>query len=276
MKDPELLPEGLQAFVLRLSARRYSPNTIKTYQQQLLHFAHRLEGRGLDAATSEDISSYLSTKESLHSKRTAINALRCYYQADYERLGINHVQRPPTEQAPDILSKEEVCSLLQSCDNLKHKAMFMCAYGMGLRVSEIVHLKLSDINLRKQLVQILVDGKTTRKIPLPSLLRDTLRDYIQSHSPQSWLFEGYQQGQPCTVRAVQQAIKSCIKKAQLRDNITVQSLRHSFAVHLLEKGTDVALLQALLGHKDPKTTKNYNAFTAINRRAIRSPLEELK
>ena len=187
------------------------------------------------------------------------------------------VDRPRKERTlPEVLSEEEVSNLLHVTQNLKHKAILMTIYSAGLRVGEAIALKIKDID--SQRMQIRVEqskGKKDRYTLLSTKTLEVLRQYVKIYKPKVWLFEGQDGGQ-YSERSIQALLKQSLQKTSIKKRVTVHTLRHSFATHLLEHGTDLRYIQALLGHESSKTTEIYTHVTTKGFQLIQSPLDRLK
>ena len=178
-------------------------------------------------------------------------------------------------QLPKHISQRDIKKLFATVTNAKHSVMLKLCYGMGLRVSEIVNLKISDIDSGN--MQVLIEqakGKKDRYVNLPESILDDLRSYYKEYRPGKYLFEG-QSGGKYSVRSVQQVFKSAMIKAKINKEVGIHGLRHSFATHLLENGTDISYIQNLLGHNDIKTTMRYTRVAKKNLKNIKSPLDNL-
>jgi len=176
---------------------------------------------------------------------------------------------------PKALSTHDIKKMLGTIDNQKHELLLKMTYGMGLRVSELVNLKITDIDSKR--MQVLISqskGKKDRYVNLPESVLDLLRKYYLQYKPKYYLFEGQYGGQ-YSVRSVQAVFKKAMQKAKINKKIGVHSLRHSYATHLIEQGTDIRFVQELLGHKEIKTTMIYTGLTDITKRKIKSPLDNL-
>jgi integrase/recombinase XerD len=159
--------------------------------------------------------------------------------------------------------------------NLKHSTMLKLCYGMGLRVSEIVNLKITDIDSKNGQVFIeRAKGKKDRYVNLPESILEQLRRYYVHYRPRQYLFEG-QSGEQYSIRSAQQVFKSALRKANINKEIGIHGLRHSFATHLLENGTDIKFIQELLGHNDIKTTLRYTHVGRQSLKNVKSPLDRL-
>lgn len=154
--------------------------------------------------------------------------------------------------------------------------MLILAYSSGLRVGEVVRLKLQDIDSDRGMIHVRkAKGKKDRYVPLSSIAQKTLNLYRQNFEPRNWLFEGQRTGRHLTERSVQKTIQRAVKEAGILKHVTMHTLRHSFATHLLEDGTDLRYIQELLGHSRPETTMRYTQVAKTNARNIRSPLDNI-
>jgi site-specific recombinase XerD len=186
------------------------------------------------------------------------------------------IPRPKTpKQLPKMLSKAEIKKVFKATENSKHLLMLQLCYGMGLRVSEIVALKIEHINSEAMLVMIEgAKGKKDRYTNLPESVLPLLRNYYKEYIPKNYLFEG-QYGGAYSTRSVQLVFKNAMKKAKVNKTIGIHGLRHSYATHLIESGADIRLLQELLGHNSVKTTQIYTHITDVSKSKVKSPLDFL-
>lgn len=275
----------LPAMEQHLKLKAYSPSTIRTYLQEMTHLLGMLKNIPADDLTPEHLKRYmlycsqeLKLKENtLHSR---INALKYYYEQVLHREKFFwEIPRPKKAmQLPKILSEGEMGRIFKSIENIKHKAIVFTAYSAGLRVSEVVHLKIKDIDSSRMTLFIeKAKGKKDRIVNLSPLLLDILRSYIRLSKPKPkiYLFEGDIPGEPYSIRSAQQIFHDSKKRAGINKEISFHGLRHSFATHLLEKGVDIRYIKDILGHFDIKTTERY---THVSRRMlvnIVSPLDDL-
>jgi integrase/recombinase XerD len=277
--------QHLKNFMQMLHLKAYSPNTQRTYRGEFISFLQTLkntDAASFDTARLKDYLQYCSiqlklSENTIHSR---MNALKFFYeQCLYREKLFWEIPRPKKPyQLPKLLNEDELARLFNALTNKKHKAMLFTAYSAGLRVSEIVNLKLADIDSKR--MQILVQhakGKKDRYVTLSPVLLDILRAYIktQKKPPQEYLFESdYNQG-PYPIRTVQQIFQIARHKAQIKKDVGIHSLRHSFATHLLDKGTDIRYIKDLLGHFNIKTTERYLHVSKQKLVNIISPLDEL-
>ena len=176
---------------------------------------------------------------------------------------------------PKFINAQDIKKMFEVTENRKHNLILKLCYGMGLRVSEIVNLKIRDIDSKN--MQVLVErakGKKDRYVNLPESVLDALRTYYKEYKPKEYLFEG-QYGGKYSLRSVQNVFKAALKKANINKQVGIHSLRHSFATHLLEAGTDISYIQQLMGHNDIKTTLIYAEVGKKNLKNVKSPLDSL-
>jgi len=207
-----------------------------------------------------------------------MNAIKFYFEQvlHREKFFFEEIPRPKKMSSlPKILSKNDIVKIFSKVDNPKHLLMLKLCYGMGLRVSEIVNLKISDIDSRRMLVHIEnAKGKKDRYVTLPSSILDDLRNYYRVYRPKIYLFEG-QYGGHYAIRSVQTVFKNAMLKANINKSVGIHGLRHSYATHLLECGTDMFFIQKLLGHSNIKTTEIYAKVSNRQLGNIKSPLDDL-
>ena len=206
-----------------------------------------------------------------------VNAVKLYFSAiQHKKIDVELIHRPRREKVlPNVLSKEEVKAILDAPYNLKHRAMLAMIYSCGLRRGELLSLTKFDIDSKRMVVIIrMAKGKKDRIVPLsPKILR-LLRDYYKSYTPKEFLFEG-QGGGKYSEKSLENVFKQSLLKANNKKPVTLHWLRHSYATHLLESGTDLRYIQDLLGHKSSKTTEIYTHVSTKNIQNIRSPFDDL-
>ncbi len=269
----------------RLSLKAYSRSTIKTYLNEMAQLIQAIDPVSADVLTPEHLRRYLVycfeklklSENTLHSR---INALKFYYEQVLLREKFFYeIPRPKKRlQLPKLLNEKELSALFNSLKNRKHKAMLFTAYSAGLRVSEIVHLKIVHIDSGR--MQILIEqakGKKDRYVNLSPVLLDILRQYIKTYQPRPliYLFESEQTLTAYPVRTVQQIFSNAKHKAGIQKDVGIHSLRHSFATHLLDKGTDIKYIKDLLGHFNIRTTERYLHVSKKQLVNIGSPFDDL-
>jgi integrase/recombinase XerD len=271
-----LLTRYCQGIVLK----RYSPQTLKNYRQAFQAFlAYHTPRLPLDLS-HQDVLNYLEQRiqagVSESYQNLIINAIKFYYEhVENQPRQVYALPRPkPPRLNPKVLSKEEVKALLLHTENAKHRAMLMLAYGLGLRMSEVLALTPTDIDAKRMALYVRGGkGKKDRDLPLPESLLVLLREQYRQFRPVTYLFEGQTPGEPYSNRSLQQVVTQAAVRAGIRRPVTLHMLRHSYATHLLEAGTDIRIIQDLLGHSSIKTTEIYT-HVALNKRPS-SPLTEL-
>lgn len=275
--------QHILAFKNYLNYRRYSPNTIKTYSEALNCFFHFYENRSVESLNIDDIihfnSAYILKKNlSASYQSQVINAIKLFYRNRFNKImEVDGIQRPRREKRlPNVLSKEEVKAILECPVNLKHRAMLSLIYACGLRRSELLNLILKDIQSDRNLLFIRQSkGKKDRVVPLSAKLISLLREYYKAYRPKIWLFEGQEVGEKYSERSIQLVLNQAVQKAKINKPVSLHWLRHSYATHLLESGTDLRYIQELLGHSSSKTTEIYTHVSNKNLQQIRSPFDDL-
>ena len=277
--------EALQQFGRQLVLKGYSPSTMKTYTNEFTQFLHLIKekpAKELSVSRLKDYFEYCYSRLHLseNTMHSRINALKFYYE---QVLGRDkffwEIPRPKKHLIlPKVLGEEELRRLFEAAPNLKHKAILFAAYSAGLRVSEVINLRLQDIDReRKQLFVYCSKGKKDRYVALSPLLLDVLESYYRMWKPKpsNYLFEGDEPGMPYSIRSAQIIFHNAKIKAGVSKSISFHGLRHSFATHMLEKGVDVKYIKEILGHFNIKTTERYlhvKRETLVN---IVSPLDAL-
>ena len=272
----------LEAMQRKLEIGRYSYSTLRVYTNALKQFLLRFAEKCPTDISAEDIETYqheLSLKSTVSNSylNQVVNAVRYYYKdvlGDAQR--VKFIERPRSERKlPNVLSEEEVTAILRSVENLKHQCILMLIYSAGLRLGELLALRRTDIIPdRGQILIRGAKGKKDRISLLSPKLLEKLDHYLQEYRPKEFLFEG-QNGGMYSAASVQKIFKEAKAKAGITAPASVHTLRHSFATHLLEKGTDLRYIQTLLGHSSSKTTEIYTHVGTKALGNIRSPLEDL-
>jgi site-specific recombinase XerD len=233
--------------------------------------------------SNEDIRRYILhqiEKENLSAGtiNQSINALRFLYVEIVKRpMVLGDIHRPQKgKRLPVVLSLDEVKNIFDSLGNIKHRVMLMLTYSAGLRVSEVVHLRPEDIDSKRKLIHVHEGkGKKDRYTILSDSVLEGLRVYWKVHKPKKWLFEGQTEGEPYSIRSAQRVFECAAEKAGIGKDVSIHSLRHSFATHLLEQGTDIRFIQELLGHSSVKTTEIYTHVSRRHIASIRSPIDQI-
>lgn len=271
--------EALSKAAEELRLRRYSPRTRKTYLHHLRHFLDastvRIEDLGTEHARRYLIGlveAGLST--AYHTQ--AVSAIRFFFEHVLGRpRPTADVPRPRKERKlPVVLDRSDVLRLLAALDNPKHRALAMVVYSSGLRVSEAVRLRVHDIDAQRSLIRVRGGkGRKDRYTLLSTRALEALRQYARTHRLTDWLFPGARPGRHLSARSAQHIIAQARTRAGIIAHATPHTLRHSFATHLLESGTDIRYIQQLLGHASTRTTEIYTHVSNRELGRIRSPLD---
>jgi integrase/recombinase XerD len=267
------------AYLDHLRRRRYSGHTIKNYCYHLELFLDYTQGAAIDDTIITSYIDYLASEKGVSPafQHMALNAVR-YLVVHILGISMPKVAlRPKKERAlPMVLSAGEVAKIISVTANIKHRLAILLIYSGGLRVSEAVGLKLRDIDYDRKIITIKKGkGKKDRQVPLSEKLEKMISLYLREYKPSCYLFEG-QRGGKYSVKSIQTLFhKSCIH-AGIQKPATVHSLRHSYATHLLEAGTDLRIIQELLGHSSSKTTEIYTHVSRRTIAGIRSPADDLE
>ncbi|HYQ87688.1 MAG TPA: site-specific tyrosine recombinase/integron integrase [Bacteroidota bacterium] len=289
MGETKKLPENAAGFFetvrRELRLRNYSHKTIKAYLSCLRSFVRHFHPRHPRELTNDDVRKYLLhlievKGHAVGTVNQVINALRFLYVKLYEKpFVIGSLPRPRREtKLPDVLSEDEVKRLFQSVINLKHRTMLMLAYASGLRVSEVVRVRIEDIDGDRGLLHIRdAKGKRDRFTVFPGSLRQQLAAYWRQYrlGKSGWLFPGQTIDRHIAERSIQAVVERALKTAGISKPVSMHTLRHSFATHLLEHGTDLRYIQDLLGHQSVRTTQIYTHVSQKALGKIRSPLDFL-
>lgn len=274
---------GLKQFERQLKSARYSENTIKSYTDALRVFLKFNNDKLISEITEQDVVNFnndyiIKNKLSISWQNQAINAIKHYLRMqDDRKLSPDLISRPRREKTlPNILSKEEVKSILEALYNNKHRMMLTLIYACGLRRGELIKLKMEDIDKDRGVVIIRqAKGKKDRIVPISEKLINMLRDYYKQYRPINWLFEGQVKGEPYDERSLASAFKKALSASGVKKPATLHWLRHSYATHLMESGTDLRLIQELLGHKSSKTTEIYTHVSTRSIQQIKSPFDDM-
>ena len=283
--EPPISQEALQQieqFKKRLNAMRYSESTVKTYGEALKSFLSFFKQKPIDEITNHDLNTYnqefiLKNHLSASYQNQIVNAIKLYFGTIQERkIEIDKIERPRKEQhLPNVLSKEEIKMILYAPSNLKHKTMLTVIYSCGLRRSELLNLKPADIDSKRGVIIIRqAKGKKDRIVPLSTKVLAMLRDYYVAFKPKRWLFEG-QNGGPYDERSLSNVLKQALAKTTIKRPVSLHWLRHSYATHLLESGTDLRYIQEILGHNSSRTTELYTHVSTKSLRNVKSPFDDL-
>jgi len=273
--------EIIERFYKHLVIEDYSKQTIKSYSSALKLFLEFVEILNLDQITEKEIQDYLyycknKKNYSFSAMKQAIASIRYLYlkvllKPPPQSLSIE-LRKP--NQLPIVLSKKNVVKLINATSNLKHKTILLLIYSAGLRLGELLNLKLGDIDSETMKIHIRQSkGKKDRYIMLSENALKLLREYYKLYKPKDYIIEG-QKGGKYSPKSVQNIFKAALKKAGIKKKATVLTLRHSFATHLLDEGTDIRYIQELLGHRKLETTQIYTHVSSHSINKIKSPADD--
>ncbi len=263
-----------------LELKNLSPRTRSCYLTWMRSFAFHFH-RSPDELGDQEIREYLhhliqEKKASQSGVSQAYSALKFFYETTLKRdwNGFRIPRVKMGKKLPVVLSREEVQAIFSATGNLKHRALLMTIYSAGLRVSEVVHLRVSDLDSQRMVIRVeRGKGQKDRYTLLAQRTLEVLRDYWREYRPQGWLFPGKPATEPLSVSAVQRVFAVVLLRAGIKKPASVHTLRHSFATHLLEDGTDLYHIQRLLGHTSPKTTTVYLHLSRKDLGSVTSPLD---
>jgi integrase/recombinase XerD len=279
-------PEGiiqLHKFTQWLASRRYSLSTIKVYAEALKSFLVFYREKPIQEISNEDVIIYtneyiLKNNLSASYQNQIVTAIKLYFSSIREtKIDIEKIHRPKRAKVlPNVLSKEEVKWILEAHSNMKHRMMLSLIYSCGLRCGELLALQPIHIDSKRNIVLVKnAKGKKDRIVPLSLKILVLLRDYYTLYRPEKYLFEGQLKGQAYDSRSLQQVLKQALQKTGIKKPVTLHWLRHSYATHLLESGTDLRYIQELLGHSSSKTTEIYTHVSTKSIQQIKSPFDDL-
>jgi integrase/recombinase XerD len=290
LKANEILPglnadhvEKIKVFMNWMRSRRYSESTIGTYTDVLKTFLRFYNHKNVSEISNEDLIEFnnvyiIKNKLSSSFQNQVVNAVKLFYRAvELRKMEVELIYRPKTEHLlPNVLSKEEIKAILNAHNNIKHRAMLTLIYSCGLRRSELLNLKLSDIDSKRGLVVIKkAKGKKDRIAPLSSKVLTLLREYFVACRPKEWLFEGQGGNGQYDERSLGNVLKQALEKCKITKPVSLHWLRHSYATHLLESGTDLRYIQEILGHSRSRTTEIYTHVSDNSIRKVNSPFDNL-
>ncbi len=265
-----------------LKLKNFSSNSIKNYKSRLISFISFFSQKDIRYLSKRDLKKYFRyctvvRNYSVSTLKQQLNFIKLFFQTVYEKkLDLDFVKNLNKEyKLPTVLNSEEITRILHCNLNLKHKLIIATIYSCGLRLQETVDLKISNIDTEKKIIRINQSrGNNFREIMLSEKLIAMIKNYRKIYEPKVWLFENPYGQQYCT-RNIQLLFKRALKKAGVNQAFSVYSLRHSFALHLLESGTDVKYIQKLLGHNNIKSTQIYTYICRNSIKEIKSPLDRL-
>ena len=273
----------IEKFKQWLLSKRYSPSTIKTYSEALKSFLIFYREKPIAEISNEDVIVFnndyiLKNNLSASYQNQTVNAIKLFFQTIRNtKMLVDKIHRPKRSKVlPNVLSKEEIKSILNAHSNIKHKMMLSLIYSCGLRCGELLALKPVHIDSKRNIVLLKNSkGQKDRIVPLSPFILEMLREYYKLFKPKTYLFEGQEVGNPYSDKSLQSVLKQALIKAGIKKPVTLHWLRHSYATHLLESGTDLRYIQELLGHNSSKTTEIYTHVSTKSIQQIKSPFDDL-
>ncbi|MBT3302690.1 MAG: site-specific integrase [Bacteroidetes bacterium] len=273
------IPEEFEKLLIR---KRYSPQTIKVYKSSFIEFLSYYATKKPEDLTESDIRDYQDylvnkRKISISTQNQAINAIKFYYEQVLKHEKRNYwIDRPKKGRSlPNIISEQEVLRLINATNNLKHKCIIVTLYSSGVRISELLNLRIQDISFDKSIIFVKAGkGKKDRITILSHKTAVLIKEYLHVFKPKYWLFEGPRHLQYSST-SINSIIKKSALKAGITKKVTAHTLRHSFATHLMEQGVDTLYIQKLLGHNSPLTTAIYAFVSKKSLINIISPFDRI-
>jgi integrase/recombinase XerD len=275
--------EQIEKFKQWMRSKRYSESTISTYSEALKSFLLFYREKPVVEINNEDVIIYnneyiLKNKLSASYQNQIVNAIKLFFMTVRgTKIEVDKIHRPKRAKLlPNVLSKEEIKLILNAHSNIKHKMMLSLIYSCGLRCGELLALQPVHIDSLRNIVLLKNSkGKKDRIVPLSSKILEMLRDYYKVYKPKIYLFEGLVPGDPYSDKSLQSVLKQALHKTAITKPVTLHWLRHSYATHLLESGTDLRYIQELLGHNSSKTTEIYTHVSTKSIQQIKSPFDDL-
>lgn len=266
-----------------LRSKRYSESTIGTYIDAITTFMRFYADKSINEITNNDIILFnnnyiLANKLSASYQNQLVNAVKLFFRTiESKKLNPELIHRPKRPKLlPNVLSKEEVKAILQALSNVKHKAMLSLIYSCGLRRSELLNLKLADIDSKRHLIIVRQSkGRKDRIVPLSDKILQLLREYFIVFEPKEWLFEGQDKKSQYDESSLAAVLKQAVEKCKIKKPVTLHWLRHSYATHLLENGTDLRYIQEILGHSRSTVTEIYTHVSNKSIQKVVSPFDSL-
>ncbi len=286
IQDKKMSEENKQLLIKLkeyMQSIRYSESTIRTYIQSLQVFLSYFHPKNIADIDNNDVNEFnrefiLKKQLSASYQSQFVNALKILVSITRDnRLDIEKLIRPKKPFIlPKVISEEEVAKIIDGCENEKHRTMLSLIYSAGLRRGELLNLKVTDIDSYRMMIYIRSGkGAKDRMVPLSNVVLEMLRSYYKKYKPKAYLFEG-QYGGRYSERSIEMVLKKAVDAVGIKKNINLHMLRHSYATHLMEAGTNLRIIQELLGHKSAKTTQIYTHVSSHALSKVVSPLDRLK
>lgn len=279
----EISLQKIEQYKKWLKSKRYSANTIKSYSEALISFLKYYNDKPIETISNDDVINFnndyiLKKKLSASYQNQIVNAIKLFFK-EIQGSTINAalIHRPKRAKLlPNVLSKEEVKDIIEATKNIKHKTMLSLIYACGLRSGEVLNLLPTNIDSKRGVIIIKqAKGNKDRIAPLGDKIIKILRTYFVTFKPEKYLFEGQEKGTKYDARSLQQVLKQSLARTTIKKPVTLHWLRHSYATHLLENGTDLRYIQEILGHNSSKTTEIYTHVSTKSIQKIKSPFDNL-
>lgn len=271
--------KATETFIQRMHSKNWSKSTVDNYASQLRCFLNEFKSKPkAKEISANEIEKYLLSKVQVNTRKHARCAIQAFYTLVIcQPMKLAHIPWPKKERKlPQPIDASDVQAMLKCCNNLKHKAIIALLYGCGLRVSEVINLKIENIDSKKNIINIIAGkGKKDRQVMLDASLLDLLRKYYIAYKPKEYLFNG-QFDLQYSERSINQFLKKYAEAAGIKQHVHAHLLRHCFATHSLEQGTDIKLIQNLLGHNSIKTTLIYTHVSTALISKTTSPIAHLQ
>lgn len=279
----ESYKQPINEFVKWMQQRRYSKNTIDTYESMIVLFFKYHHTKDIKDITKSDLLDFnnnyiLANNYSYTYQNQLVNAIKLFYKrANNSKLDLDQLDRPKKDKRlPEVLSLDEVKELLTQIKNVKHRTLLSLLYSCGLRIGEALSLRLTSIDFERKLLHVKSGkGRKDRFVPLSETMIQILKSYYTQYKPKVYVFEGQNNAQYSAVSA-RQVLKRALKYTSITKHVTLHTLRHSYATHLLENGTDIRFIQELLGHNSPKTTMIYTHVSTTSLEKIKNPFDDFE
>jgi integrase/recombinase XerD len=280
---PEDIKKMMIEFRRYLVNQRYSESTIANYVASAAQFFEFLEYKKPESVCSDDINYFnenyiIKQGRSVSSQNIFISALKLFFERIINKeIEVEDLRRPRREhRLPEVFSKEEIGRIIGAPVNIKHRTMLATVYSCGLRCGDLINLKLVDVDSERMLLHIKKGkGNKDRIVPLPKKLLEMLKEYYVAYKPKTYVFEGEVIGNHYHETSLRQIFHSAVKKSGIKRRAKLHWLRHSYATHLLEGGTDLRYIQEILGHSSSRTTEIYTHVSIRNIQKIRNPFDDM-
>lgn len=282
VKLPEDKKQAINKYYRWLRQRRYADQTIKTYVSLLIVFFSHYPERAINEISLRDVEDFnyyfvIQKGFSASYQNQMINSIKLFFlKMEGIKLELAHIERPRrASPLPKVIPKEVIKEMLSCIPNLKHKTALTLIYSLGLRRGELLSIRLIDLNSTERILVVNnAKGRKDRVLPVPEKVMKLIITYYKAYKPQVYLFESDKPGKPYSASSLRNIFHKNLSKVLKSHTFTLHCLRHSFATHLLEGGTDIRFIQELLGHKSTKTTEIYTHVSTKSLRNIKNPIED--